>query len=167
MNRRITGRHALIGAAAVCCLLVAPIAVAGSVGGPEATASGVKKQIEKLKKRVKALENQGQVPGPKGDKGDKGDPGPSSGPAVFANAVVDLDFFTTAAGVCGQFAINVPGNVLATDEVIVTPPETQPEGLIVQAKTRDGAVDNVLVQHCAVEAFADPPNAGYEFTIIR
>jgi hypothetical protein len=39
------------------------------------------------------------------------------------------------------------------DEVIVTPPETQPEGLIV-AKTAAGA-NNVIMQRCVVEAVGD------------
>jgi hypothetical protein len=82
MDRRITRAHTLIGAAAVCCLLVAPIAVAGSVGGsggPEATASGVKKQIKKLKKKVKNLQAQvddlAKQPGPQGPAGEQGEPG--------------------------------------------------------------------------------------------
>jgi hypothetical protein len=68
----------LIGAAALFCVLVAPIAVAGSVGGsegPEATASSVQKQIKKLKRRVNNLEQQvdrlARQPGPPGQDATK------------------------------------------------------------------------------------------------
>jgi hypothetical protein len=82
MNRRITRAHALIGAAALLCVLVVPLTATGSVGGsggPEATASGVKKQIKKLKKKVKNLQAQvdelAQQPGPQGLPGEQGEQG--------------------------------------------------------------------------------------------
>jgi hypothetical protein len=76
MNRRITRAHALVGAVALCCVLVAPLTATGSVGdsgGPEATASGIKKQVKKLKKKVKKLQQQvdeiARQPGPQGEQG--------------------------------------------------------------------------------------------------
>src|SRR5512139_4002093 len=99
MNRRIKRAHALIGAAALCSLLVVPIAVAGSAGGsegPEVTASSVQKQIKKLKKRVNNLEQQveglAKQPGPQGPPGAPGQDATKlfayirdDGPAVTAN----------------------------------------------------------------------------------
>ncbi len=77
MKRRIKHAHALIGATALCCLLV-PIAVgasAGGSGGPEATASSVQKQVKKLKRRVRKLEQQvdglGKQQGPPGQDATK------------------------------------------------------------------------------------------------
>ena len=77
MNRRIKCAHALIGATALCCLLV-PIAVAASAGGsggPEATASSVQKRVKKLTKRVRKLELQvgglGKQQGPPGQEATK------------------------------------------------------------------------------------------------
>lgn len=78
MIRGIKRAHVLLVAVALCCVPVAPIAVAGSVGGsggPEATASGVKKQVKKLTKRVKRLEQQveglAKQPGPPGQDATK------------------------------------------------------------------------------------------------
>jgi hypothetical protein len=76
MNRRITRARALIGAAALLCVLVVPLTATGSVGGSgdtKATASGVKKQIKKLKRKVKKLQQQVQ--------GEQGSPRPPAGPA--------------------------------------------------------------------------------------
>jgi hypothetical protein len=82
MNRRITRARALVGAAALLCVLVVPIAATGSVGGsggPEATASGVKKQVKNLKRKVKKLQAQveeiAKQPGPQGPAGQRGLPG--------------------------------------------------------------------------------------------
>ena len=76
MNRRITRARALIGAAALLCLLVVPITAAGGSSEPQATASGVKKQIKKLKKKVKSLQQQvdeiAKQPGPQGPPGEQG-----------------------------------------------------------------------------------------------
>jgi hypothetical protein len=79
MNRRITRAHALIGVAALLCVLVVPLTATGSGGGsgaPEATASGVKKQIKKLKRKVKKLQQQVDEielqPGPQGEQGSPG-----------------------------------------------------------------------------------------------
>jgi hypothetical protein len=92
MDASITPVRALVGGAALFCLLVTPIAAAGAAGGggePEATASAsVKKQLKKLKKRVNRLEQQVEdvskqpgPQGPQGPQGPEGPPGPATGPA--------------------------------------------------------------------------------------
>jgi hypothetical protein len=82
MSKAITRPRLLIGAAALVCVLVVPLTATESVGGsgdPEATASGVKKQIKKLKRKVKNLQQQidgiAKQPGPQGEPGPQGDPG--------------------------------------------------------------------------------------------
>lgn len=55
--------------------LVAAIAGTALAGTDATTSASVKKQIKNLKKRVTALENQGQVPGPQGPPGEQGEPG--------------------------------------------------------------------------------------------
>jgi hypothetical protein len=70
MDRRITRAHALIGAVAVLCLLAVPIAAASGSEDPQATASGVKKQVKKLKRKVRNLQQQvdelARAPGARG-----------------------------------------------------------------------------------------------------
>jgi hypothetical protein len=62
-------------------LIVAVLALVAAIGGTAlagtdaTTSASVKKQIKNLKKRVTALENQGQVPGPQGPPGEQGEPG--------------------------------------------------------------------------------------------
>jgi len=79
MKRRITRAHALIGAAALLCVLVVPLAE--SWGDPRATESaGVsKKKFKKLKKKVNSLQQQvedvSKQPGPQGPQGPQGEPG--------------------------------------------------------------------------------------------
>jgi hypothetical protein len=55
--------------------------------------------------------------------------------------------------------------VLASDEVIVTPPDTQPIGIVTQAFTSD---NQVTLEFCNVTGGAiDPPSGAYEFSILR
>ena len=86
MDRGTSRPHVLIGAAALLCVLVVPLTATGSVGGsgdPEATTSGVKKQVKKLKKKVKNLQAQvdeiAKQPGPQGPPGEQGAQGPAGG----------------------------------------------------------------------------------------
>ncbi len=95
MDNAITRRGRLLGAAALLCLLVVPIAVANGSGGPDASASAsLKKQVKKLKKQVKQLTQQvdqvSKQPGPQGAQGEtgaqgargpEGPPGAATGPA--------------------------------------------------------------------------------------
>jgi hypothetical protein len=101
MDQTLTRTRFALGAAALLCLLVVPIAAAGAAGGsagPEATASAsVKKQVKKLKKKVRKLQQQVEevskqpgpqgpsgeqgVQGPQGEQGEQGDPGSLTGPA--------------------------------------------------------------------------------------
>ena len=55
--------------------------------------------------------------------------------------------------------------VLSTDQVIVTPPSTQPTGIITQAYTSSGSI---TLEFCNVTgAGIDPPPGNYEFSTIR
>ena len=55
--------------------------------------------------------------------------------------------------------------VLSTDQVIVTPPDTQPAGIITQAMTSTNAVK---LEFCNVTGGSiDPPSGSYEFSIIH
>ena len=55
--------------------------------------------------------------------------------------------------------------VLSSDEVIVTPPDTQPIGILTQAFTSNG---QVTLEICnATGAPIDPPSGTYEFSILR
>ena len=85
MNRSGERIRVLLGAAAVCALLVVPVALAGSAstaGGPKATASaGVKKKLNSLQRQINALKAQAGTPGPQGPQGIQGAqgiPGPGA-----------------------------------------------------------------------------------------
>ena len=71
-------------------ILVAVLALVAALAGtaiarPDAsTSASVKKQIKNLKKRVEALENQGQVPGPQGAQGLQGQQGLPGSPGQDA-----------------------------------------------------------------------------------
>jgi hypothetical protein len=55
--------------------------------------------------------------------------------------------------------------VLGSDEVIVTPPDTQPVGILTQASTGS---NEVTLLFCNVTGGAvDPPSGAYEFSILR
>jgi len=55
--------------------------------------------------------------------------------------------------------------VLGSDEVIVTPPETQPIGIVTQAFTANG---QVTLEFCNVTGGTiDPPSGTYEFSTVR
>jgi hypothetical protein len=106
MDRGTSRSHALIGAAALLCVLVVPLTATGAVGGsggPEATASGVKKQIKKLKRKVKKLQQQvdeiAKQPGPQGEpgpQGPQGDPGQNGATNVVTRR--SAPFTTTLIG---------------------------------------------------------------------
>jgi hypothetical protein len=72
----------LLGAAAICGLLVVPVALAGSApsaGGPKATASAaVKKKLKSLQRQIDALKAQVGKPGPQGAQGIQGTQGPGA-----------------------------------------------------------------------------------------
>jgi hypothetical protein len=55
--------------------------------------------------------------------------------------------------------------VLSTDEVIVTPPDTQPLGIITQAYTSSGAITLVFCN--VTSSDINPPSNTYEFSTIR
>ena len=84
MNTTITRAHALIGAAALLCVLVVPLTASGSAGDsgdPQATASDIsKKKFKKLKRKVKNLQQQvddlALQEGPQGPPGEQGSQGP-------------------------------------------------------------------------------------------
>ena len=171
------------------------IALSGTAiaGGDSASTSVVTDtKFKKLKKRVAALETGARPTGPAAGVLDGTYPGPgladnsvgateiidgnvgtaelaaqsvTSG-KFFANRSLDFDLGAQTAGNCTEFPFASAG-VLPTDEVIVTPPETQPEGMIVQAQTSSVAGSELSMQVCAAETYADPPNATYEFSIIR
>jgi len=79
MNARISPTRALLGAAVLLCVLVAPIALASATSGsgdPRSAASASATTVNKLKKKVKALDKR------IGDLEDaQGQPRPPSGPA--------------------------------------------------------------------------------------
>lgn len=95
INRRIGRPAALLGAAALLCLLVVQIALAGSpAGASEATASAVSaKKFKKLKKQVKSLQQAvdtlARQPGPQGPQGPRGPAGPTGDPGIRGYLQVD------------------------------------------------------------------------------
>jgi hypothetical protein len=140
MNRRITRVHTLSGAAVICCLAVAPIAVAGSVGnsgGPQATASGsVKKQVKKLSRKVARLQQQldalARQPGPQGQQGPPGEQGPSG---------------TSTGPAGGDLAGSYPNPSIAA-------------GAVTSAKVADGSLTGLDVQNGTI-AIADLAPTAY------
>jgi hypothetical protein len=122
MNRRIQRAHALIGAAAVCSLLVVPIALAGSVGGsggPEATASSVQKQLKKLKKRVNNLEQQvaglAKQPGPQGPPGAQGQQGVQGQQGLPGQDATNLFAFIRDTGSADAATVQYGSGVAVSD----------------------------------------------------
>jgi hypothetical protein len=106
MNRRNTRVNSVLGAAAILCLLVAPIAAAeaaGGSGGPEATGSAVsaskfkklKKQVQALQQKVDQLQTQ---PGPQGEQGPEGPQAQPGAPACSGNGSGDQ--MVSAGAVC-------------------------------------------------------------------
>jgi hypothetical protein len=98
MDRRITRVHAPLAATALFCLLVLSVAegaAASESGGPAATASGVQKQLKKLKKKVGALQEQVDrlqtQPGPQGAPGEPGEDGSPDTPAQVLSKVRTVD----------------------------------------------------------------------------
>jgi hypothetical protein len=90
--------------------------------------------------------------------------GAVTGAKFFANPVVQVNFGVIAANLCVTTGVAVP-LLDSTDQVIVTPPDTQPPNLIVQAITQSG---NILLRACnpSNTNTGDPPSGAYEFTII-
>jgi hypothetical protein len=78
-------RSNVIGFMALFALIVVPVALAATDGGPQATASGVKQKVKKLTKQVRQLQQQldalASQTGPQGPAGQQGPPGPSTGRA--------------------------------------------------------------------------------------
>jgi len=96
MGEKIRGhiRSNVIGCVALFALIVVPVALAATDGGPQATASGVKQKVKKLTQQVQQLQQQldalatqpgpqgpGGPQGPEGPAGLQGPVGPSTGPA--------------------------------------------------------------------------------------
>lgn len=57
--------------------------------------------------------------------------------------------------------------VLTSDEVIVTPPNSQPLGIIVQAKKSSSSGQVTLVFCNVTNSSIDPPSGSYEFSTLR
>jgi hypothetical protein len=80
------------------------------------------------------------------------------------NFTATLDPGGIAATACTSSSVS-RASVLATDEVIVTPPDTQPIGIVTQAFTATG---QVTLEFCNVTgATINPPSGTYEFSTIR
>jgi len=111
----------LLGAAAVCGLLVVQVALAGTspgADGPKATASaGVKKKLNSLQRQIDALKGRTGTPGPQGAQGIPG-PGAISFDRQFP---VDTQFHvvTTVNGLVLSVGCNVPGTKGAA--VLISP----------------------------------------------
>jgi hypothetical protein len=83
---------------------------------------------------------------------------------VQDNFTVSSDPGNIAADSCDSDPISRLG-VLSTDEVIVTPPSTQPLGIITQAYTSSGTITLVFCN--VTSAGIDPPSGQYEFSTLR
>jgi hypothetical protein len=69
-----------------------------------------------------------------------------------------------SAGTCTTDSF-IRFGVLSTDEVIVTPPDTQPNGIITQAYTSNGGIS---LEFCNVSNNTiDPPPGSYEYSTIN
>jgi trimeric autotransporter adhesin len=81
------------------------------------------------------------------------------------NFTATLDPSGIAATACTSSPVSRAG-VMASDEVIVTPPDTQPIGIVTQAFTSSG---QVTVEFCNVTGGGsiDPPSGTYEFSTVR
>ena len=84
--------------------------------------------------------------------------------ARLSNFSSTIDPGSISSGNCTSSSISRLGQA-SSDEVIVTPPETQPLGIIVQAYTASG---EVVLQVCNVSGSPiDPPSGSYEFSTFR
>jgi hypothetical protein len=83
------------------------------------------------------------------------------------NFTLNFDLPPIPAGSCRQSPFRRSG-VVQTDEAIVTPPDSQPLGVLTQAVTRTAPGLEVKLVSCNVTgATIDPPPGDYEFSIIR
>jgi hypothetical protein len=121
MNRSAERVRLLLGAAALCGLLVVPVALAGSAsssGDPKAAASaGVKKKLKSLQRQIDALKGTSDTPGPQGPQGTQGTRGGQGIPGPGARSfdrqfAVDGAFHTvtTVNGIVLRVSCNPPSH---------------------------------------------------------
>lgn len=82
------------------------------------------------------------------------------------NRTINIDVLELAAHMCVEGTFSSDG-VLATDEVIVTPPDNQPVGIVTQGMTATAAEELELHICNVTGGMIDPPAGNYEFTFIR
>jgi trimeric autotransporter adhesin len=83
---------------------------------------------------------------------------------VQDNFTMSFDPSSLSATSCTGSSFSRLG-VLSSDEVIVTPPDTQPIGIVTQAFTSTG---QVTLEFCNVTGSPiDPPSGSYEFSSLR
>ncbi len=83
---------------------------------------------------------------------------------VVANATHSFDAGSIVAGSCAAASFSQLG-VASTDSLILTPPATQPDGIIGQGSTSSGQVNLNLCNYTG--GSIDPPNLTYRFLVLR